>query len=137
MLETAVVVKVNEGLHARPATQFAKLAKEFSCSLQITRGTTSADAKSAVKLMLLGIKQDDQILLRADGTDESLAVNRLLAEPGLATAGSAMARILIIDDDDAVRKATGIVLETSGESFGTPTPVGKLLPSSDSRSEIP
>jgi CheY-like chemotaxis protein len=36
------------------------------------------------------------------------------AEPGLATAGSAMARILIIDDDDAVRKATGIVLETSG-----------------------
>ncbi|MGF6757333.1 phosphoenolpyruvate--protein phosphotransferase [Paraburkholderia sp. GAS42] len=79
MLETAIVVKVNEGLHARPATQFAKLAKEFSCSLQIFRGTTSADAKSAVKLMLLGIKQDDQILLRADGSDESVAVNRLLA----------------------------------------------------------
>ncbi|CAG4925027.1 phosphoenolpyruvate--protein phosphotransferase [Paraburkholderia saeva] len=79
MLETEIVVKVNEGLHARPATQFAKLAKEFSCSLQIFRGTTSADAKSAVKLMLLGIKQDDQILLRADGSDESVAVNRLLA----------------------------------------------------------
>jgi phosphotransferase system enzyme I (PtsI) len=85
MLETAIVVKVNEGLHARPATQFAKLAKEFSCSLQIFRGTTSADAKSAVKLMLLGVKQDDQILLRADGSDERDAVRRLLqflSEPG-------------------------------------------------------
>ncbi|MGF6723062.1 phosphotransferase system enzyme I (PtsI) [Paraburkholderia sp. GAS41] len=85
MLETAIVVKVNEGLHARPATQFAKLAKEFSCSLQIVRGATCADAKSAVKLMLLGVKQDDQILLRADGSDESDAVRRLLAflsEPG-------------------------------------------------------
>ena len=30
-----------------------------------------------------------------------------------------------------------MVLETSGESFGVPTPAGKLLPSSDRRSEIP
>jgi two-component system, response regulator, stage 0 sporulation protein F len=36
------------------------------------------------------------------------------AEPGLATAGSAMARILIIDDDTAVRKAAAIALEARG-----------------------
>jgi phosphocarrier protein FPr len=77
MLEAAVVVKVSEGLHARPATQFAKLAKEFSCSLQVLHGSTSADAKSAVKLMLLGIREHDQIVLRADGADESDAVERM------------------------------------------------------------
>src|ERR1700754_499861 len=77
MLETAVVVRVTEGLHARPATQFAKLAKEFSCSLQVLHGATSADAKSAVKLMLLGIREHDQIVLRADGADESDAVERM------------------------------------------------------------
>ncbi|MFC0399172.1 phosphoenolpyruvate--protein phosphotransferase [Paraburkholderia rhizosphaerae] len=77
MLETAVVVRVSEGLHARPATQFAKLAKEFSCSLQVLHGSTSADAKSAVKLMLLGIREHDQIVLRADGADESDAVERM------------------------------------------------------------
>jgi phosphoenolpyruvate-protein phosphotransferase (PTS system enzyme I) len=85
MLETAVVVKVTEGLHARPATQFAKLAKEFSCSLQVLHGATSADAKSAVKLMLLGIREHDQIVLRADGADESDAVERMaqfLSSPG-------------------------------------------------------
>jgi phosphotransferase system enzyme I (PtsI) len=92
MLETAIVVKVNEGLHARPATQFAKLAKEFSCSLQVFRGSTCADAKSAVKLMLLGVKQDDRILLRADGSDESDAVRRLLQFLSEPTAGVALAR---------------------------------------------
>ncbi len=30
-----------------------------------------------------------------------------------------------------------MVLETSGESFGVPTPEGSVLPNSDSRSEIP
>ena len=30
-----------------------------------------------------------------------------------------------------------MVLDTKGESFGVPTPAGRLLPSSDSRSEIP
>ncbi len=88
MLEAAVVVKVSEGLHARPATQFAKLAKEFSCSLQVVHGSTCADAKSAVKLMLLGIREHDQIVLRADGADESDAVERMLrflSEPAAGT----------------------------------------------------
>ncbi|MGN6650699.1 phosphoenolpyruvate--protein phosphotransferase [Trinickia sp.] len=77
MLETPVVVKVHEGLHARPATQFAKLAKRFTCSLKIGRGDAWADAKSAVKLMLLGIKQNEQIVLRAEGDDEREALGRL------------------------------------------------------------
>ncbi|AQQ30652.1 phosphoenolpyruvate--protein phosphotransferase [Burkholderia cenocepacia] len=76
-METQVVVKVHEGLHARPATQFAKLAKEFNSALKIGRGDAWADAKSAVKLMLLGVKQDEQILLRADGEDECEAVDKL------------------------------------------------------------
>jgi phosphoenolpyruvate-protein phosphotransferase (PTS system enzyme I) len=79
MLETPVVVKVHEGLHARPATQFAKLAKGFSCSLKIGRGETWADAKSAVKLMLLAVKQDDEVVLRAEGEDEREAMGRLAA----------------------------------------------------------
>ncbi|HEY3597171.1 MAG TPA: phosphoenolpyruvate--protein phosphotransferase [Paraburkholderia sp.] len=88
MLEAAVVVKVSEGLHARPATQFAKLAKEFSCSLQVLHGSTCADAKSAVKLMLLGIREHDHIVLRADGADETDAVRRMLqflSEPAAGT----------------------------------------------------
>jgi phosphoenolpyruvate-protein phosphotransferase (PTS system enzyme I) len=111
MLETAIVVKVNEGLHARPATQFAKLAKEFSCSLQVFRGSTCADAKSAVKLMLLGVKQDDQILLRADGSDESDALRRLLQFLSEPTAGVTLAR-----HDAANEGAVASNAQTAGEN---------------------
>lgn len=93
MLETQVVVKVHEGLHARPATQFAKLAKEFNSALKIGRGDAWANAKSAVKLMLLGIKQDERILLQAEGDDEREAVDlltRFLSDPSvIAPAGAA------------------------------------------------
>ncbi|WP_204117386.1 phosphoenolpyruvate--protein phosphotransferase [Paraburkholderia sp. C35] len=91
MLETPVVVKVHEGLHARPATQFAKLAKGFSCSLAIGRGETWTDAKSAVKLMLLGVKQNERIVLRAEGEDEREAMGRLaefLADETIAAPAS-------------------------------------------------
>jgi phosphotransferase system enzyme I (PtsI) len=78
MLETPIVVRVHEGLHARPATQFAKLAKQFSSSLKVCRGETSADAKSAVKLMLLCVKQNEQVVLCAEGSDEDEATRSLL-----------------------------------------------------------
>ena len=123
MLETAVVVKVNEGLHARPATQFAKLAKEFSCSLQIFRGSTCADAKSAVKLMLLGVKQDDQILLRADGSDESDAERRLLQFLSEPTAGVTLARPDVANDGaNGQGAATTSVAQAD---MGAPEAVGK------------
>src|SRR6185437_15376118 len=98
MLETPVVVKVHEGLHARPATQFAKLAKSFTCSLKIGRGDAWADAKSAVKLMLLGIKQNEQIVLRAEGEDECEALGRLaqfLADPSIASPAAGQAGVCV------------------------------------------
>jgi phosphotransferase system enzyme I (PtsI) len=74
VLERRVVVRLNEGLHARPATQFVKLARSFSANLQISCAGKSADAKSAVKLMLLGVKEADEIVLSADGPDETQAL---------------------------------------------------------------
>ena len=57
MLERKALVRVREGLHARPATEFVKLARSFSADVEIVRGDKSANAKSAVKLMLLGVKE--------------------------------------------------------------------------------
>jgi len=79
VLERSVVVRVREGLHARPATQFVKLAKSFQSRLEIVRGGRGADAKSAVKLMLLGVKEADEVIIRADGEDAAAAVEQLAA----------------------------------------------------------
>jgi len=77
VLERRVVVRLNEGLHARPATQFVKLARGFSADLEILCAGKSANAKSAVKLMLLGVKETDEIILRANGPDETQALDAL------------------------------------------------------------
>ncbi|MTI18057.1 phosphoenolpyruvate--protein phosphotransferase [Rhodobacteraceae bacterium RKSG542] len=73
MLEVNAVVKVEEGLHTRPATQFAKMAKGFDCEVEVVRNGRTANGKSAVKLMLLGVQQNETILLRTVGADEAQA----------------------------------------------------------------
>ncbi|WP_427025612.1 phosphoenolpyruvate--protein phosphotransferase [Aureimonas ureilytica] len=77
MIERSVVVRVHDGLHARPATQFVKLAKSFGCQVEIRCNGRGASAKSAVKLMLLGVKENDEATLCAEGEDAADAVSAL------------------------------------------------------------
>ena len=94
MLERRVTIGVRDGLHARPATQFVKLARTFVSNVEIRRGETSASAKSSVKLMLLGLKENETVTLAAEGADAEAALGSLaefLIEPeaGLEPAGAA------------------------------------------------
>lgn len=76
-MERTVIVRVLDGLHARPATRFVKLANEFECSIEIAKGARAVSAKSAVKLMLLSVKEGDNVRLTADGPDCKLALDEL------------------------------------------------------------
>lgn len=76
-IERAVCVRVRDGLHARPATQFVKLAKSFQSDIEIVRDGQGVNAKSSVKLMLLGIKENDELVLRASGEDAATAMDAL------------------------------------------------------------
>lgn len=87
MIERSFVVKVHDGLHARPATQFVKLAKSFASDIQITVNGQTASAKSAVKLMLLGVKENDHASLRVNGEDEAEAFSALSTFLQSPTAG--------------------------------------------------
>ncbi len=79
-LQRSAVVRLKEGLHARPAAQFAKLAKRFAASIEVVKGERVADAKSMVKLMLLAVQEGERILLRANGHDEAAAADPLQYE---------------------------------------------------------
>lgn len=74
-----LLVAVRDGLHARPATQFVKLARGFAAAIEIERNGQRANAKSAVKLMLLGVKERDEVVLHCDGADADAALDRLAA----------------------------------------------------------
>ncbi|WP_353642328.1 phosphoenolpyruvate--protein phosphotransferase [Mesorhizobium sp. WSM2239] len=77
-MERSTIVRVHEGLHARPATRFVKLAKSFESDVEIIKAGKAASAKSSVKLMLLGVKEDQEVTIRATGADAIEAVEALI-----------------------------------------------------------
>lgn len=75
-----VVVTHRDGLHARPATMFAKAASAFTATVSLanlTRGTEPINAKSLLHILAAGIQRDDRLRITADGTDENAAVEAL------------------------------------------------------------
>jgi phosphoenolpyruvate-protein phosphotransferase len=77
-MERSTIVRVHEGLHARPATRFVKLAKGFDSDIELVRDGKTANAKSSVKLMLLAVKEDQEVTVRANGADAAEAIDALI-----------------------------------------------------------
>lgn len=105
-MERSTIVRVQEGLHARPATRFVKLAKSFESEVEIIKGGKAASAKSAVKLMLLAVKENDEVTIRTSGADEIEAVEALVGYLENPLAGMAEEPAPAGPDAAAVASAT-------------------------------
>ena len=77
MTERETTVGPEAGLHARPAAQFVKKAKQFSSEIVVSKGDKEANAKSSLKIMTLGARKGDTIVIRAEGDDAQEAVDAL------------------------------------------------------------
>lgn len=80
MKSAQFVVMDPVGLHARPAALFVKLANTFSSNVSICNLSTSgkwANAKSILGVLTCGVKQGDRIEVKAEGVDETKAVEAL------------------------------------------------------------
>ncbi|EJN04297.1 phosphoenolpyruvate--protein phosphotransferase [Phyllobacterium sp. YR531] len=77
-MERSTIVRVHDGLHARPATRFVNLAKGFECDIELVKADKSINAKSSVKLMLLGVKEHEEVTVRATGADAAEAIEALI-----------------------------------------------------------
>ncbi|HCI79744.1 MAG TPA: phosphocarrier protein HPr [Ktedonobacter sp.] len=78
MHKATVVVRHESGLHARPAAQFVKLAKQFNADIKVTSKEKTVSAKSMVLLMTLAVQPNTPIELTASGDDEQEAVDALV-----------------------------------------------------------
>jgi phosphocarrier protein HPr len=65
-------------LHARPAGALAVAAAKFASSVELTVGTSRADAKSVLAVMGLGASSGQQVTVRAAGPDAEEAVARMI-----------------------------------------------------------
>ena len=79
MYSEKVVVENKTGLHARPASIFTQTAAGFESEITIQKGEETADAKSILYLMALGVFRDTEITITAEGPDEREAVSALVS----------------------------------------------------------
>lgn len=77
MTEQTITVGPEEGLHARPAAQFVRMAQSFLAEIIVIKDDREADAKSPLKLMTLAAGKGDEITIRAIGDDADEAVDAL------------------------------------------------------------
>jgi len=74
-----VMVMNPHGLHARPAAVFVQKAASFPCSVKVYKGERSADAKSILGIMSLGIEPGETIRIEAEGDGAEAALEALKA----------------------------------------------------------
>lgn len=72
-----LTVRNPTGLHARPATVFASLAKEFAADVRVRYGDKVSNGKSLASLLKLGIEAGGVIRVMASGPDEAAALQVL------------------------------------------------------------
>ena len=77
-LRADVEVTGGTGLHARPASVFVSLAKEFRSDVRVYHDGKTANGKSMVSMLRLGVERGGIITITADGPDAAKAIETLL-----------------------------------------------------------
>jgi phosphocarrier protein HPr len=80
MNERQVRIGSKVGLHARPASLFAKAVAKAGVPVQISKnGQPPVNARSLLNLLTLGAAHGDLVTLRADGENADDALDELAA----------------------------------------------------------
>ncbi|MBI3616968.1 MAG: HPr family phosphocarrier protein [Candidatus Omnitrophica bacterium] len=72
-----VVIKNPQGLHARPAAMFVQIASKYNANVALQKGEERVNGKSIMGILTLGIEQNSQVVLEADGDDADEVVAEL------------------------------------------------------------
>ena len=77
MVRDKIVIKNETGLHARPATEIAKIAMKYKCNINLIANEKIINAKSPLMIMSAGIKSKTKLQILCDGEDENQAMEEL------------------------------------------------------------
>ncbi len=82
MVSKQVTIVSATGLHARPASDFAKRAKDFQSAVTIkdvAKDSSPVNAKSIMMILAAGLGTGSKIEIACDGPDEQEALDALIA----------------------------------------------------------
>ncbi|MDF2178480.1 HPr family phosphocarrier protein [Aliiglaciecola sp. CAU 1673] len=74
-LERTMLIQNKLGLHARAATQLAKLAVQFDAQVTLIQGDKTASATSVLGLMMLESSMGKEVKVVSEGADAEAAMN--------------------------------------------------------------
>ncbi|WP_025027110.1 phosphocarrier protein HPr [Caldalkalibacillus mannanilyticus] len=77
MQEKTFKVISEAGLHARPATIIVQAVGKFEADINIVYNGKTVNLKSIMGVMSLGIPQNAEITITAEGSDEVDAINEI------------------------------------------------------------
>ena len=78
MVKVSYQIKNEEGLHARPASDFCKTASCFKSDIAIIKDGEEFEAKSILMVLCVGAAKGDVIEIRAEGEDEQEAIKAFI-----------------------------------------------------------
>lgn len=72
-----LTISIEEGLHARPAAKFVKLANKFPCEIWVEKDDEEINGKSIMGLMMLAAAKGSVISVSAEGEKAETALEKL------------------------------------------------------------
>ena len=75
--EASLVIMNKVGLHLRPAGLLVQTAARFQAKIMVRFNDKTANAKSIMGVMKLGVSMGDTILVQAEGADAEQAIAAL------------------------------------------------------------
>jgi len=128
-------VTLPHGIHARPAALIARRLRDLDARVTVVAHGRRANAASAVGLMSLGVRRDDEVALEATGADAHAAVEAvaaLLDDSILRVRDTQPARAARVAEvtEAPPRPASGAVLRgivaSGGVALGVAAPVARV-----------
>ena len=77
MVSKTIKVNLAADAEARPVAVLVQKASQFDSKVYIQSGDRKINAKSIMGMMSLGLAQNEEVIVSAEGTDEAEAVDNL------------------------------------------------------------
>ena len=78
MTKKETVIRLENGLEARPIALLVQVASQYDSSIYIEYGDKRVNAKSIMGMMTLVLVAGDTVAVTADGSDEETAVDAIV-----------------------------------------------------------
>ncbi|WP_019133155.1 HPr family phosphocarrier protein [Peptoniphilus obesi] len=78
MAVETVILKNEDGLHARAAALFVRSANQYKSEITLEAHGDKVNGKSIIGLMSLGAKYNEELKISAEGPDEDEAIDNLV-----------------------------------------------------------